>query len=897
MKKPALSGSKRFLSLMAMAVMFGAAYSVPADELTLDIGSSTANMGTTVSVPVDLVSGATQPASIFLDIQFDPSKLEVMSVQEGFAATAAGKSASYGVPTPGQLKVVVGEVNGEAIDAGTILHVRFKLLPPAHRGDTVTLVGANGSAAAPNAARIDVVFNNGAIEVTFPAVPVGGPLSMMALACLLVLTALVAGRRRPVRALSLLLIFASFSTGAFGAPVAGDINLSGAVDHMDVRLVTEFVLGESVAYDTDLDHSGKTDAVDYQLVVRAALGETIDADGDGLCDEAEENLGTDPETPDTDGDGMGDGAEAGYGEDPLVYREEYVIINEFVASNDAGLEDEDGDASDWIELYNAGDSSVDLAGWALTDSVYDRNKWTFPDVTIGAGEYLVVFASGKDRKPTNGDNLHTNFRLNRLGEYLGLYNVVGEPQPLSVFAPDFPIQVTDFSYGRYAGRPGFWYLQPPTPGGPNESSNAYLSGPESWPDDDADPPYYPWIFNQHVIMDYKLTFTAADWEALDHAPFEFVPGTLTIGSETYENVGIRHKGFITFWSTRNKLKKPYKIDFNEYVAGQDFYGVRQLNFGNSWSDPSMMREVLAYEVFAATGCPASRTSFVNLYLTVPGEYDDELVGVYVMVEQVDTTYLAERFGNDSGNLYKAGDFGADLEWEGTDPEEYRDNYLKRTNQEEDDWSDLIHFLDVVNNTPDEQFKAEIETVFNVEGFLNYLAANTATTNLDSIAGRNANFYLYHNPDTDLFEFLPWDLNMAFGNYRTAVEGYPLSAEGMLYMDIYNPTAYSSSPTGQEHVLIDRILAVPEYVALYEVVMRSLVEGHFNSAKMDPRIDELYAFIRAAVYADPHKLDSSEDFDQSIERDVPDNEENDRRVIGLKRFVAQRSAHILQQLDQ
>jgi hypothetical protein len=65
--------------------------------------------------------------------------------------------------------------------------------------------------------------------------------------------------------------------------------------------------------------------------------------------------------------------------------------------------------------------------------------------------------------------------------------------------------------------------------------------------------------------------------------------------------------------------------------------------------------------------------------------------------------------------------------------------------------------------------------------------------------------------------------------------------------------------------------------------------------MDPRIDELYAFIRSDVYADPHKLDSSENFDQSIERDVPDDEEVDRRVIGLKRFVAERSANILQQL--
>ena len=238
MKKRAPAGSKHFLTLVALIIMLGVAYSVTADDLILTIGSGTADMGANVTVPVELSSGATPPASMFLDILFDPSKLEVMSVQEGAASTAAGKTASHGVPTPGQLKVVVGEVNGNPIDDGAILHVRFRLLPGAHRGHTVTLAGANGSAAAPDAARIDVAFNDGAIEVTFPAVPAGGPLSMIVLACLLVLTAFVVGRKRPARALSILLVLASFSSGAFGAPIAGDINLSGAVDHMDVRFVT-----------------------------------------------------------------------------------------------------------------------------------------------------------------------------------------------------------------------------------------------------------------------------------------------------------------------------------------------------------------------------------------------------------------------------------------------------------------------------------------------------------------------------------------------------------------------------------------------------------------------------------------------------------------------------------
>ena len=92
-----------------------------------------------------------------------------------------------------------------------------------------------------------------------------------------------------------------------------------------------------------------------------------------------------------------------------------VVISEFVASNKTGLKDEDNSYSDWIELHNDGTSPVNLAGWALTDNSGDDNKWVFPSVTIGAGQFMVVFASGKDRR-VPGANLHTNFSLSASGE-------------------------------------------------------------------------------------------------------------------------------------------------------------------------------------------------------------------------------------------------------------------------------------------------------------------------------------------------------------------------------------------------------------------------------------------------------------------------------------------------
>jgi hypothetical protein len=150
-----------------------------------------------------------------------------------------------------------------------------------------------------------------------------------------------------------------------------------------------------------------------------------------------------------------------------------VVINEFVASNREGLQDEDGAYPDWIELYNSGDTGVPLFGWSLTDDPGDPDRWTFPDITLGSGQYLVVFASGKDRRPTGGGNLHTNFELNASGEYLALYNASGEPQAPSVFDPQYPAQAIDVSYGLYAGTDEFRYFDTPTPGAPNVGGNSY----------------------------------------------------------------------------------------------------------------------------------------------------------------------------------------------------------------------------------------------------------------------------------------------------------------------------------------------------------------------------------------------------------------------------------------
>ncbi len=142
-----------------------------------------------------------------------------------------------------------------------------------------------------------------------------------------------------------------------------------------------------------------------------------------------------------------------------------IRINEFLASNRGGVEDEDADTSDWIELLNHGDFAVNLSGWTLSDDPRDSAVWSFPDVTLEPGELLVVFASGKNRRDPAAD-LHTSFQLGAGGEYLALFTSESPPSVVSEFA-DFPPQRADHSYG-FGADDSLGYFETPTPGAPNE---------------------------------------------------------------------------------------------------------------------------------------------------------------------------------------------------------------------------------------------------------------------------------------------------------------------------------------------------------------------------------------------------------------------------------------------
>lgn len=126
-----------------------------------------------------------------------------------------------------------------------------------------------------------------------------------------------------------------------------------------------------------------------------------------------------------------------------------IVINEILASNTNSIQDEDSSRQDWIELYNSGATAVNLLGFGLSDDPLLPYKWTFPNVSLGAGQYLIVWASDKNRSVA-GNPLHTNFKISASGEALFLTNTSG----VTINSVPAVNLQADISYGRFPNGTG-----------------------------------------------------------------------------------------------------------------------------------------------------------------------------------------------------------------------------------------------------------------------------------------------------------------------------------------------------------------------------------------------------------------------------------------------------------
>lgn len=394
---------------------------------------------------------------------------------------------------------------------------------------------------------------------------------------------------------------------------------------------------------------------------------------------------------------------------------------------------------------------------------------------------------------------------------------------------------------------------------------------------DADPNFDE-IFDDNAVKRLDIVITAARWQSMlndmtglygnfgsgggpgggnfaEEDPI-FVPAEVFYNGKEWYRVGVRFKGNSSLQSSwRNGIMKlSFKLDFDEFeddypqIDNQRFYGFKKLSLKNNYDDKSMLREKVAGDVFRNAGLAGSHTAFYTLY--VDHGNGPTYFGLYTLVEEVDDTVLDDQFSDDDGNLYKPDGDAASFA-EGTYDE---DEYVKKTNEDEADFSDIQSLLNILHDdartTDAATWRTNLEAVFDTDVFLKYLAVNTVIQNWDTYGRMTHNYFLYNNPDTEKLTWIPWDNNEAL---QTGKQGgsLPLNFSGV---------SASSWP------LIGYLYQDEVYKAVYDEYVQEVIDGAFNPTTIQAQYSNYAAMIEPYATSEVSGytfLNSSGDFQSAV----------------------------------
>lgn len=376
----------------------------------------------------------------------------------------------------------------------------------------------------------------------------------------------------------------------------------------------------------------------------------------------------------------------------------------------------------------------------------------------------------------------------------------------------------------------------------------------------------------------------------------WVPVDIEFNGEVWSSVGMRFKGNSSLsgaWGS-GILKLGFKLDFDEFeddypeIEDQRFYGFKQLSFSSNYSDDSFLHEAVAADLFREAGVPSAETAFYAVYV----DYGEGPVyfGLYTAVEVVDDTVIQTQFEDDGGNVYKPEGNAASFA-EGTYDEE---SFDKETNEDKADYSDVQALYEVLNSdtrtTDPEAWRGELEAVFNVDEFMNWLAVNTVMQNWDTYGSMAHNYYLYNDPSTGQLTWIPWDNNFALQSgmgggmpggmgrqddadeeaaQPDAADEMPQQGGGNGAMGGGRGTSLDQADVSNNWPLIRYLMDDSEYHDLYMRYVESFISDVFVPDELEARLTELHEMIAPYVVGDNGEIEgyttlsSDEAFETSL----------------------------------
>jgi spore coat protein H len=272
------------------------------------------------------------------------------------------------------------------------------------------------------------------------------------------------------------------------------------------------------------------------------------------------------------------------------------------------------------------------------------------------------------------------------------------------------------------------------------------------------------LFDDSVLHEIRIDIRPADWQQLkDH----FLDNTYYAADMHWrfngkfvdvQQVGIRSRGA----GSRSPIKPGLRVDFDRFNVGQQFLGLKSFILRNNSQDASMLHERISFQLMRRLGIAAPRAA--HTYLYVNGEY----IGLYMIVENIDKTFLQSHFGSDDGYLYKYEHGSIENSYAFTYPGPDLSLYCPlpfkpETHESDPKCGPLEAMIRTMNQVSEAQFENSMTEYLDLRAFMREIAAEAYLAESDGMLGDFGlnNFYLFRSSNSNHSEILPWDKNRTF----------------------------------------------------------------------------------------------------------------------------------------
>ncbi|HKR06099.1 MAG TPA: CotH kinase family protein [Bacteroidia bacterium] len=383
-----------------------------------------------------------------------------------------------------------------------------------------------------------------------------------------------------------------------------------------------------------------------------------------------------------------------------------------------------------------------------------------------------------------------------------------------------------------------------------------------------------------TIQKIEISFTQPNWDymldtAKAGADGYLVAEWVKINNIQFDSAGVKYKGNISYDSTY--AKNPVHIAMDEFKQ-HSYQGFTDIKLGNGYADPSLIREVLSYDILKNyMDCP--RSNFAQLYIN--GVY----TGLYSNTESINKEFCSDHFYSSQGTFIKCNPLinpgpatKSNLKYILPDSSSYFNFYEIKSDY---GWNDLVSLCDTVTN-----FSSGFSSVMDLDRVIWMLAFNNVLINLDSYSGVFCqNYYLYKD-NTNHFNPVVWDLNMSFG-------GFPYlgsSNNSMASLTIANMqqlplTAHSTDPYWP---LINAVMNNPQYKRMFIAHARTITNEMFAGNSYQATASQLQTVIDTAVQSDVNNFFTYSQFQTGM---TTDNTFGSYVIPGISNLMSARNTYL------